>query len=142
MGKIIKEITIGILLAIVIIILLIIALYEYMPAQKTVSSVETYQRTGQTSNVLQEIATSSLAGKNNESIIKSYSISSSDLSIYGKTGSYDKGRGDPFADVNELESNTTGGNSVNTTNSTNTTTTPGNNTNTSTGYFNSTGKTK
>lgn len=142
-SKIFKEGIIGILLTIVIIILLIIALYEYTPNQKTISEMENYTRTAETANALQEIATSDLANKGNESIIKSYSISSSDLSIYEKNASYDKGRANPFAEVDNEETTT------NTTENTNTSAAGNKNnsngsttTNTSTGYFNTTGKNK
>lgn len=133
-----KEFFIMLLLTIFIIVLLIIALFEYTPNSKPIMGVETYERTGQTVNAIQEISTSSLANNKNESIIKSYSVSQSDLVRYVKSGSYDKKGEDPFAEVKEVvtPSDTTGG-STNTTN-----TTTGKNTTTSPGYFNSTGKNK
>ena len=133
MGGKLKEIIIMIFLTILIIILLIIALYEYVPNKEGISEVEAYKRTPETVNVLQEISTSELATQNNESIIKSYSITSYDLSEYVKHDSYNRGRENPFADVgtdmsieNEISTNTIK-NTIE---------------NTSTGYFNKTGQTK
>ena len=138
MGGKFKEVVIGVLLTIVIIILLIIALYEYTPNKNPISTVETYKRTSQTATTLEEISTSDIATQTNQSIIKSYSITSTDLAIYANNGSYDKKGGDPFAEVEKDETSSSANNSVNniSTNSIN------NKTNTSTGYFNSTGKNK
>lgn len=97
MPKFLKEFIITILLAIVIIILLIFAFYEYTPNQKNISEVEEYKRTGQTANTIQEISTASVTTTGNESIIKSYTITASDLKIYAKDKTYDEGRTDPFA---------------------------------------------
>ena len=83
-SKFFKEGIIMILLTIAIIILLIIALYEYTPNQNAISVVESYTRTSETATTLQEISTSDIATQKNESIIKSYSVSSSDLSTYEK----------------------------------------------------------
>ena len=99
--------------------------------------VEKYERTGQTVNTIQEISVSSLAGNENQSIIKSYSISQSDLARYAKNGSYDKKGGDPFADVPKEETQTNTTNTTNTTNSVS-----GSNNKAGQGYFNSTGKNK
>jgi len=149
MDKFLKEFIITILLTIVIIILLIIALYEYTPNQKNVPTTGEYKRTGQTANTLQEISTATVTTTGNESIIKSYTITASDLKSFAKDKTYDEGRADPFATVgsdlyeNETDpndptnpGNQTGGGSVNSVGGNK------NKTNTSQGYFNSTGKNK
>ncbi len=71
MGKIFKEVFIGILLTIVILILLIVCLYEYSPGQKTYSELEAYKRDSATSEVLKEIASSSVGSNSRR---KYYSI--------------------------------------------------------------------
>ena len=136
MKKGFKEFIIMLLLTIVIIILLILALFEYTPNSTPIMEVEEYNRTGQTVNTIQEITTSSTGSNANQSIIKSYSVSQSDLVRYVKSGSYDKKGGDPFAEVEKDISDTT--NSV----SGSTNSVAGKNNTTGQGYFNATGKNK
>ena len=145
MGRYLKEGIIILLVIIAIMILLILALYEYAPANKNISTVKTYERTADVSKTLQEIGATDLSVGSSESIIKSYSISSSDLKNYEKTASYDKGRANPFADIEENGNGSTG-TSTDSTAGTNNNSNSGNVTNTSQtkqeGYFNSTGKNK
>lgn len=141
MGKILKECIIFILLAIVILMLLIIAFYEYMP-KTDLSEVQRYNRTEQVSAVIQEINTSDIADANKKDLIKSYTISASDLEAYKILDIYqDATRPDPFSPLkysakydtsisgssSEIIKNN-GGNKNNNTNST--------------GYFSTSSKTK
>ena len=136
MGRYFKEIMIGILLTIVIILLLIIALYNYAPNSKQISELESYERSSQTSEVLQEISTSSITNSVEGGVIKSYTVGTGDLKNYERNELYDKGRGNPFENVGiELTNNRT--NSINGTGQTTNSNSSG-----STGYFNSTGKNK
>lgn len=135
MGRFLKEGIILVLLTIIIIILLVIALYEYTPKQ-TLSELETYARTEQTSNVIQEIKTSDSNSNGEQSIIKSYSISAYDLSTYSNLGIYEGERANPFAKVEgkaQYNNSNPGSGTVSSS---------GGGSNSSTGYFNKTGTNK
>ena len=107
---------------------------------------ESYERTADVSKTMQEISTTDLSVGSSESIIKSYSISSSDLKNYERNDYYDKGRANPFADVENKEdpANTTGDSASGSSNNSNS----GNKTNTNKteakqeGYFSSSSKNK
>ena len=97
MSKILKELIIFILLTIVIVILLIIAFYEYMP-KTMLSELERYSRTEQVSGVIQEINTSDITDGTKKDVVKSYSISATDLEAYKILDIYqDSKRPDPFS---------------------------------------------
>ena len=148
MGKSFKDGIVYVLLTIVIVLLLAIALYEYSPNQKSLSKVEAYKREEETSTVLKEINSASVAGNDEESIITSYAVTSSDLSTYARTNTYNQGRSNPFAAVND-QSKSSGNNdngngkTTSTTKSTKgKTSNSSSSTSESTGYFKSTGTNK
>ena len=132
--KILLESIILAVLAGIIVILLVIALYEYKP-NISVAKVETYSKGEETSKVLQEIATTNITDTDG-GIIRSYTISAKDLTVYAQSEVYEASRPNPFASLEDDESykaNQSDTGSVGSTNTTNTNTT---------GYFNKTGKTK
>lgn len=121
--------------------MLIIALYEYIPNNRIVDEVTEYKRNGETANAITDIHDETSINVENESIIKSYTVTGSDLNLYKNTERYNSGRGNPFENIiynPYVAPAEIGTNSVSSDLPTNTT----NTTNTSTGYFNSTGKTK
>ena len=129
-----------ILLAIAILILLVIALYEYVPSSIVLSEVTPYRQSDEISNIIEQVSdTTSGENGEDESIIKSYTVTEKDLENYKGTYKYNNGRGNPFQNLiyNPVVILESDGNS--------TITTPmisANSTNTATGYFNSTGKNK
>lgn len=134
-----KEVFRIILLAIAILILLVIALYEYVPSSITLTEVTPYKQLGETANIIKQVSdTTSGEEEANESIIKSYTVTEQDLKRYEGTYKYNSGRGNPFQNLvyNPVVTSGTVGNSI--TDPTGST----NSINTATGYFNSTGKNK
>lgn len=135
LGKWFKEIAIGGLLIIAILVLLLIALYEYNP-KISLAEVEKYKRTEKISSTLGEISTTDIANSQNDGIIRSYTISAKDLSVYAQSEVYEASRPDPFAALEDdseykADSQIDGG-SVS----------GGGSSGGSTGYFNKTGKNK
>ena len=135
-----KELFIMALLMMIVVFMIGIIFYEYMPNNKTVPEPITYSTASTTTAVLQEIAatasdsSSSSDSIETQSIIKSYSIGTKELSTAASKQSYTSGKTDPFAEYTGTTS-TTNGNTTDT-NTTTTTTTQGNSSNSSsTGTF-------
>lgn len=135
-----KELFIMALLIMIVVFMVGIIFYEYMPNNKTVPEPITYSTASTTTAVLQEIAatasdtSSSSDSIETQSIIKSYSIGTKELSTAASKQSYTSGKTDPFAEYTGTTS-TTNGNTTDT-NTTTTTTTQGNSSNSSsTGTF-------
>ena len=144
MEKIIRICIIYLLIFVLIVFLLSIAFYEYKP-KVALSEIKKYTRTEQTSSTIQEINTSEIADVNNRNIIKSYAITSCDLTAYKLLDIYDESRPDPFSGVlRSAEYNT----SISGTctdvlkNNQETNNSKDNNNTNSTGYFQSSSKTK
>ena len=140
--KIIKEFIILLILMIVIVMLLAVTFYEYMP-KKVLSVLRKYNRNEQVSAIIQEINTSEIADSTQKDLIKSYSITPTDLEAYKILNIYqDATRPDPFSplkysakydtSISGKSSDVIKNNKENTTNK---------NTN-STGYFSTSSKTK
>lgn len=120
-----KELFIMALLIMIVVFMVGIIFYEYMPNNKTVPEPITYSTSSTTTAVLQEIAssssdTSSSDSMETQSIIKSYSIGTKELSTAASKQSYTSGKTDPFAEYTGT-SNTTNGNTTGTNTATNTT---------------------
>jgi hypothetical protein len=139
-----KELFIMALLLMIVVFMVGIIFYEYMPNNKTVPEPISYSTEASTTAVLQEIAatstssTGSSSSTETQSVIKSYSIGAKELTTAESKQSYTSGKTDPFAEYVETTTNTTtDGNTTSTndgtTNSTNSTT--GKTTNSSTGTF-------
>lgn len=95
--KLIKEFIILLILMIVIIMLLALTFYEYMP-KTALSVLNKYVRDPEVSAVIQEINTSEIADSTKKNVIKSYSISATDLEAYKILNIYqDATRPDPFS---------------------------------------------
>ena len=145
MRSISKELFIMALLLMIVVFMLGIVFYKYMPNNKTVPETVTYTADSTTTAVLQEISSSSgYTDSNNEEekvedVIKSYSIGTQELATAASKQTYVSGKTDPFAEYKEEAANTTASNTVgNTTGNNNTATTPAPATNTnanSTGTF-------
>ncbi len=100
-GKVAKEALIIVLLLIVVLFVLGILLYDFIPGSKeNIKSVE-YVAEDSVSNVLKEIEDNTgidLQGNSSDVPLKSYSIGSEDLEEYASDNSYESGKSDPFAE--------------------------------------------
>lgn len=110
---IIKEIGIGFLLLIAIVLVLGILFYDYIPNNKTVPiKIQAYEMPEDIKTELEE------AIPEGENIVKTFYIDSTDLNSYEATNDYDKGKPNPFAayEVNENNSSNSTQNNNNTNN--------------------------
>lgn len=109
--SIIKEMIIVLLLSLAIILVLGIAFYEYIPIAKTVPNEVNYTTPGEAKEELMNSETA-----NEEEVILTYSINSSDLSNYKRTQKYKPGKANPFSSyqvndgTNGNNNNSTAGN--------------------------------
>ena len=96
--KIIKEITIMLLLCLAIILVLGVLLYEYVPSSKIIPEEVSYTTA---ENIKEELS----KGENveDEQIILTYSIDATDLNNYERINTYVPGKTNPFS---SYESNT------------------------------------
>ncbi len=120
--KVIKEIIISLLLCLAIILLLGILLYDYVPMAKTIPNPVSYTTPD---NVKQELANSDTVDE--EKIIMTYEVDSTDLNNYKRIQDYKPGKANPFSSY-ETSSETNG---TNTTKNNSSTSGNGNNTSSS-----------
>ena len=94
--NIVKEIFVFILLAATVVFLLVILLYDFMPEETLAQSPE-YTRDGTVAATIEEL-TNNNSENDTSSLLKSYTVDSSDLKSY-EIKSYDKGKAYPFVDL-------------------------------------------
>lgn len=111
--SIIKEIFILILLCVAIVLVLGIIFYDYSPTSKIVPNKVAYE----IPTKVQEELNQTISNETTE-IIVTYRVDESDLLLYQQAGSYDKGKINPFANL-EDNSNTTNTTNTNTVGNTN-----------------------
>ena len=131
--NIVKEIIIILLLCLAIILILGILLYEYAPMSKTVPNPVSYTTP---ESIQQELSSSS--DVDNNQIIMTYEVDSSDLNNYERINDYQPGKANPFSSYETSGDNTTGGNTSSggsNTNSSNNSGSTSNNTTTSGGKY-------
>ena len=107
--NVIKEIIISLLLCLAIILLLGILLYDYVPITKTVPNPVSYQTP---QSVKKELAESTTI--NEEQVIMTYEVDSTDLNNYRSIQNYKPGKANPFSSYETTETsgtNTTTNNS-------------------------------
>lgn len=140
MKSVLKNIILIVALAAVVVIVIAILLYDFIPSGRTVAEPNVYTADTETTKVLSEIAESSdslnsstsgnTSGTQSNVVLRSYSITETDLALYEATGDYEPGRkADPFAaatssddsgdgsgnaSTGDTNGGTTGGNSTNT----------------------------
>lgn len=102
-SKIIKEAVIMVLLLVLVILVLAVALYDFIPANISISEPIEYTADSETTSVKQEIAYTNggdaTADESNKALmtsLKSYSIDASDLAVYGQKNLYNSGNSNPF----------------------------------------------
>jgi len=89
---IIKEIGIVILLLVAVALLLAIVFYDYIPNNKTIPvKIQAYEVP---EDIKQELGNSI---SDEQNIVRTYYIDSTDLDLYEATNDYDKGKANPFA---------------------------------------------
>lgn len=116
-----KELFIMALLLMIVVFMIGMVFYEYMPNNKTVPEPITYTADSSTTAVLQEISSSTTttdygSTSEPESIIKSYSIGTKDIATAAAKQIIDSGKTDPFAPYTEpVSDGNTVGNTTNTT---------------------------
>ena len=129
MKNALKNIVLIVALAAVIVIIIAILLYDFIPSGSTVAEPKIYTADASTTKILSEIAeeSSSLNDQQNNAgsstepniVLKSYSITETDLALYTASNEYEPGKADPFADAETSSNPDDGsGNSGNTNNST------------------------
>ena len=138
--KVIKEIIIMLLLCLAIILILGVLLYEYVPSNKIIPDEVSYT----TPEAVQEELSKS-EDVDNEEVILTYSVDSTDLDNYERINTYVPGKPNPFSPYNETttsgEDTTQSGSSNSSTSSGSSTGTSNNNTTSSGGsaYYPDTG---
>jgi hypothetical protein len=88
-----------------------IFLYDYIPNSITIAKANSYQRDSDTQSVIDDTSAassllSSLTSQSSNSsgtstttiILDTYEVTSSDLSVYKSSGAYTNGKADPFSD--------------------------------------------
>jgi len=92
MAKIIKEIIIMLLVCLAGMLLFAVLFYEYIPNRKVVPEVSLYSAP----ETIKEMMADDI-DKRDEQIIKTFQVTSSDLTKYKITNDYVAGKSDPFA---------------------------------------------
>ena len=93
-----KQFIIMLLICVAIGLVLAIIFYQYIPSNKIVpSKVEEYQTSESIKAEIQDKTENFDLGSSE----RNYEITDSDLNLYKRTGSYDPGKIDPFAEVSE-----------------------------------------
>lgn len=124
--NIFKEIIIILLLALAIILILGVILYEYIPTNKIIPEKVSYITP---ENIKQEIETDTSV--DDTEVVITYQIDSTDLNNYEKIQEYVPGKKNPFSALNEkVENNNSSNTEANTNNNTSSSTTEEN-----TGYL-------
>lgn len=122
MKNVLKNIILVVALSAVLVIVMMILLYDFIPNGVTVATPNTYTADSKTTKVLSEIAetSASLSGSTNSSstsstksniVLKSYAISETDLALYSAAGLVDTGKANPFEDYQASSGNGNGSSS-------------------------------
>lgn len=90
--SVMKEICIMIILAIAILAVMGVLFYEYIPASKTLPTLEAYKTP---ENVMKEIDEGVL---DESTIVQTYRMDETEIKISKKQGDYKAGKQDPFSD--------------------------------------------
>lgn len=135
--SIIKEIIIILLLCLAIIVVLGLLLYDYVPMAKVVPEPVSYTTP---EDVKEELVQAGEIDDNQ--VIMTYEVNSSDLNNYERIKNYNPGKANPFSSYQSQTNengNTTDGNTTSTTGSTKDTTNANTNSNTTTNNSSSSG---
>lgn len=98
MTKVIKEIIIMLLVCLVAMLVLAIALYQYIPGKKVVPVISKYQASEQVQDLLED----NIDQKNDKDrVILTYEVTKGELSGYQVTNDYIPGKSNPFGEVSK-----------------------------------------
>ncbi len=112
MKAIIKNIFLVGALSCVILMIIGMFLYDYLPNSTTVTKANVYEASSSTTKVLADIKQESenlFSGTEEDSsgtpnlLLKTYTVTNTDLSQYAKSGSYEHGKSDPFSETPKQE---------------------------------------
>lgn len=140
MNSMVKNIILICALSAVAVMCVGLFLYDYIPSGLTVSKASQYETSTSTTEVLSgaQEAQSLLTSQNQDSsstsgstsdlktniVLKEYDVSKTDLARYQQEGDYEKGRPDPFAEVEKPDTGNETSNTVQEPGNGNTTTAP------------------
>ncbi len=104
MGKYLKEIVFGVLFLIVVILIIGIIFYEFIPNQ-IIPEATKYVQTSDTAKLLTQIEEEKQeeVKEEQEEVLKSYEVTSDDLSTYSNQSQYVKGKNHPFFDYTSVK---------------------------------------
>ena len=94
MAKTIKEIIIMLLVCLVTMLVLAIALYQYIPNRKAVPEITTYVASEDVQDLLEDDIDQR---SDDEQVILTYEVTANDLNNYQSTNDYIPGKSNPFA---------------------------------------------
>ena len=98
MTKAVKEIIIMLLVCLITMLVLAVALYKFLPNKKSVPEIATYEVSEQVQDLLED----NIDQKSDEDrVILTYEVTSSDLSGYQVTNDYVPGKSNPFAEASK-----------------------------------------
>ncbi len=124
MKSLVKELFIGVMLLMIVVFTLGIIFYDSMPNNKLAPTSITYTADATVTSTIQQISeeksknnttssSNTSSGTDFGSVIASYSIGSTDLSIYESRKNYESGKSDPFEDYVEETTDDEDGNNNN-----------------------------
>lgn len=127
--KVAKEIFIMALLLMIVVFMIGLVFYEYMPNNKVIPGAVSYSADSATTKILQEIAATSTSSDDDGSgvddiLLQSYSIGQQELSTAASKHSYTSGKTNPFAEYVEPNPNSVNNTTVNGTTTSQPTTAP------------------
>lgn len=98
MTKVIKEIIIMLLVCFITMLVLAVALYKFLPNKKSVPETVTYEVSEQVQDLLED----NIDQRSDEDrVLLTYEVTSSDLSGYQVTNDYVPGKSNPFAQASK-----------------------------------------
>ena len=100
-----KEIIIGLLLCLAILLVLAVLMYSYIPNNKVIPEPVSYKAPEEVKNVLEE------AAMDTSQVILTYEVNSSDLSTAQRTNDYNPGKVNPFSSY-QVQNTVTDGNTT------------------------------
>lgn len=133
MGKIIKEIIIMLLICLVGILLFAVIFYQYIPNRKIVAEVAEYKASDEVEQLLQDNV-----DQDDNEVVLTYSVTSSDLSNYEATNNYNPGKANPFSPATTTSTGS-GNDSSNSSNSAKDSTNSGGSNNSDSSYISESG---
>lgn len=121
MSNYLKELVFGVLFLIVVVLIIGIILYEFIPNQ-IIPEANVYEKTSDTAKLLAQIEEEKRSDEEDkkEEVLKSYEVTSDDLSTYKQT-EYKQGKNNPFYDYTKMKNDEPGSTSSTTATSANST---------------------